>query len=77
MLVKGFPGGASGKETACLCRCKRCRFHPWVWKIPWRRANYKNEKHGGRWTRRSSSMDDAGTSSDFEVPTPLFVPQAE
>ena len=21
-------------------------------------------------------MDDAGTSSDFEVPTPLFVPQA-
>ena len=36
---KGFPGGASGKEPACQCRrCKRDRFHPWVRKIPWRRA---------------------------------------
>ena len=35
----GFPGGASGKEPACLCRRhKRCRFNPWVGKIPWRRA---------------------------------------
>ena len=25
----------SGKESACQCR--RCRFHPWVGKIPWRR----------------------------------------
>ena len=25
----------SGKEPACLCRrCKRCRFNPWVGKIP-------------------------------------------
>ena len=31
----GFPGGASGKEPACQCRrCKRCRFYPWVGKIP-------------------------------------------
>ena len=35
----GFPGGPSGKEPACQCRrCKRCRFDPWVWKMPWRRA---------------------------------------
>ena len=35
----GFPCGASGKEHACWCRrCKRLRFHPWVGKIPWRRA---------------------------------------
>ena len=35
----GFPGGANGKEPACQCkRCKRCRFDPWVGKIPWRRA---------------------------------------
>ena len=34
----GFPGGASGKEPACQCRRKRCRFDPWVGKIPWRRA---------------------------------------
>ena len=32
----GFPGCASGKEPACQCR--RCRFNPWVRKIPWRRA---------------------------------------
>ena len=39
VLVKGFPGGASGKEIACQCRgYKRFRFNPWVWKIPWRRA---------------------------------------
>ena len=35
----GFPGGASGKEpTYQYRRCKRCRFNPWVGKIPWRRA---------------------------------------
>ena len=35
----GFPSGASGKEPACLCRGhKRCRFDPWVGKIPWRKA---------------------------------------
>ena len=33
----GFPGSASGKETACQCkRHKRPRFDPWVRKIPWR-----------------------------------------
>jgi len=27
------------KEPACQCRRpKRCRFNPWVGKIPWRRA---------------------------------------
>ena len=34
-----FPGGPTGKEPACQCRrCKRCRFDPWVGKIPWKRA---------------------------------------
>ena len=33
----GFPGGTSGKEPACQYRrCKRCRFNPWVRKLPWR-----------------------------------------
>ena len=32
---KGLPTYISGKESAC--RCRRCRFHPWVRKIPWRR----------------------------------------
>ena len=37
--LRGFPGGASGKEPACQCRRhKRCGFDPWVGKTPWRRA---------------------------------------
>ena len=35
-----FPGGFSGKEPPCQCRRhERCRFDPWVRKIPgpWRR----------------------------------------
>ena len=35
-LSKGFPGGASGKESAC--QWKRHGFDPWVRKIPWSRA---------------------------------------
>ena len=35
----GLPGGDSGKEPTCQCRrYKRCRFNPWVGKIPGRRA---------------------------------------
>ena len=35
---RGFPGGTSGKESVCQCRkYKRCKFDPWVKKIPWRR----------------------------------------
>ena len=38
-ILKGFPGGAIGKEPACQCRrWKRCRFSLQVGKIPWRRA---------------------------------------
>ena len=38
-LCPCFPGGASGIEPACQCRRqRRPRFHPWVGKIPWRRA---------------------------------------
>ena len=36
--VLGFPGGPSGKESACQCRkCKRYGFNPWVRKIPYKR----------------------------------------
>ena len=38
-LSLGFPGGASGKERVCQCRRhKRGGFHPWMGKIPRRRA---------------------------------------
>ena len=33
-----FPEGTSGKEPTCQYRRhKRCKFDPWVGKIPWRR----------------------------------------
>ena len=36
---RGVPGDASGKGPVCQCRrLKRCRFDPWMQKIPWRRA---------------------------------------
>ena len=36
---QGFPGGSSGKAATCQRRrYKRCRFDPWVGKIPWRRT---------------------------------------
>ena len=39
LLWLGFLGCTSGKEHTCQSRnCKRCRFDPWVRKIPWRRA---------------------------------------
>ena len=38
-IVRGFPGGTSGKKLARLCRRhKRHGLVPWVRKIPWRRA---------------------------------------
>ena len=38
MCPSGFAGSASGKEPACQCRrLKRCRFYPWLGKIPWSR----------------------------------------
>ena len=33
--ISGLPWWLSGKESTCQCR--RCRFDPWVGKIPWRR----------------------------------------
>ena len=38
-LIKGFPGGPSGKEPTYQCsRCERHGFSSWVGKIPWKRA---------------------------------------
>ena len=51
-IPMGFPGGASGKNPTCQCR--RCRFDPWVRKIPWRRIQQPTpvflpgESHGQR-----------------------------
>ena len=38
LLNRGLFQGLSGKESTCQCRRHtRCRFHPWVGKIPWRK----------------------------------------
>ena len=54
-VYSGLPRWCSGKEPACQYRrCKRCRFDPWVGKIPWRRAGQPapvilpGEYHGQR-----------------------------
>jgi len=53
--IRGFPAGASGKESTCQCRrFKRCGFDPWVGKIPLRKAQQptpvflSGEFHGQR-----------------------------
>ena len=55
IALGNVPGGTSGKEPTCQCRrCKRCWFHLWVGKIPWRRAwqplqySFPRESHGQR-----------------------------
>ena len=48
----GLPWWLSGQESAC--NTQGCRFHPWVEKIPWRRAwqptpaFWPGESHGRR-----------------------------
>ena len=62
--IQGFSGHATGKESTFQCRrCKRCRFDPWVGKVPWRRARQltpvflPGESHGQRaWTATVHSI---------------------
>ena len=70
LLLKGFPGDASGKESSCQCRrCKRQGFDPWLWKIPWSRkwqptpVSLPGKSHGQRslvgyspWGRKESDV---------------------
>ena len=35
-MPRAFPSGSASKKPTSQCRkCKRCRFNPWVRKIPW------------------------------------------
>ena len=68
---KWLPRWLNGKEPTCRCRkCSRCRFDPWVRKIPWRRAwqpapvFLPGESHGQRnlvgyspWGRKIAGRD--------------------
>ena len=70
---QGFPGGSSGKESACECRrSRRCCFGPWVGKMPWKRkwqpapVFLPGESHGQRslagcspWGRKESDTTEA------------------
>ena len=54
-VYSGLPRCHSGKEPACQYRRrKRCRFDPWVGKIPWRRkwqptpVSLSGKSHGQR-----------------------------
>ena len=79
-MVKGFPGGANGKERYCQCRRhKRRQFNPWVGKIPWRRAQQPTlvflpgESHGQRaWqaavqgaTKNQTQLNDLACMHEF------------
>ena len=63
---------AGGKEPACQCRRhKKCRFDPWVLKIPWRRSwqptavFLSREPHGQRSLAGYSSSQRAEDWSDL------------
>ena len=79
-MVKGFPGGANGKERYCQCRRhKRRQFNPWVGKIPWRWAQQPTlvflpgESHGQRtWqdavqgvTKNQTQLNDLACMHEF------------
>ena len=74
-------GSTIGQEPACQCRrCKRCRFDPWVRKIPWRRARQPTpvflpgESHGQRslagstpWCCKESDTTEATCKAQYQL----------
>ena len=71
--LKGFPGGSIGKEFACQCGShKRCKFNPWVRKIPWSRkwqttpVCLLGEFHGQRSLVDYSSWGSVGNKLETE-----------
>jgi len=62
----GFSGGASGKEPTCQYRRKRCRFDPWVRKIPLEEGM---ETHSNilawkiQWTEKPGRLQSIGLQS--------------
>ena len=83
-LVKGFPGGTSGKESVCQCRrLKRHGFIPSIGKIFWRRAwqptllFFPGESHGqGAWQATVHSVAKSWTQLErFSTQAPLSNPK--
>ena len=71
-LPNRCPRWRSGKESACQCRThKRCRFDPWVGKIPWRRkwqptpaCLLENSMDRGAWWAMSMELQSQTRLSD-------------
>jgi len=62
-ITLGFPGRARGKEHTYQCRrCKRCKFNPWVGKIPWRRKGQPTRVLAWRisWTEKPGGLQSIG-----------------
>ena len=80
LSLLGFLGSAVGRESACQCRRhKRCGFHPWVGKIPWRRkwqptpVLLPGKSHGwrslGSYSHRVSKSQTRLSSTQTHVPS--------
>jgi len=78
--ARGLLWELGGKESTCQCR--RCRFNPWVRKIPWRREwqltsqySYLGDPMGrGAWlsivhgiTKRWTQLSDNNNSNIFQL----------
>ena len=60
--IRGFSGGASGKEPICQCRrLKRLGFNPWVGKIPWRRVRQPTPVFLPRESHRPGRLQSMGS----------------
>ena len=62
IMMVGFPGGATGKESAYQSRkSKRCEFDPCVGKIPWRRKRQPTPVFlPGKWTEETGGYNPWG-----------------
>ena len=58
--MSSFPGGASGQEPAANAGAVKTWSHPWIGKIPWRRAQQPTPGFLPREPHRQRSMEDYG-----------------
>ena len=79
ILMMGFPGGTSGKESTCNAGdVNDAMFDPWVGKIPWKRAwqptsvFLSGESHGQRsladycpYSRKGSDTTEATQQAQY------------
>ena len=74
-----LPRWLSGKESACQCR--RCRFNPWVGKVPWRRKAtpvfLPRKSHGQRRLQPMGSQKSQTRLSNWTAAVRLWLLQHE